>query len=591
MDFLETILTELGIKDIKEFLNVNPTHCHSPFLLNNMQEGIELLHNNLNKKIFIKVDCDVDGYTSATELRQFIQLISPQIEIVYGFNFNKQHGIFFDEINNRDDKHEIGLIIVPDAGSDSIEDCKQIKEQLNIPILIIDHHEINQEIYKYATLVNCTDGNYPNPTLSGVGVVHKFCLAYCEKYDINTQICNKFLDLVALGMIADSMDLRNLETRYYVLEGLKEENRNNLFLKDLADKNAEDMKLGHTIQSYGWVLAPKLNGVNRYGTEQEQTDLYRAMCEEKDDREYQPRRKVKTDPKPPVEIHSLQKTMARVCGNVKARQDTAVRKFMKEIDEQIINNKLNQNSVIVVNASDIFHKSNVSGLVANKIKEKYKRPTIILKNYTDKLFGGSARGYEKGKINNFNEFLTNMNIFDKCKGHPNAFGIVLDKEKVQDVIDKCNELVKLSDLVTIHEVDYEIDASELNNRMVESVAKAYHIWGNTVTEPTFAITNININTKQISAYGDNNGFIKFKYNNVDFIKSYCSKTDFAEMTIKDRNSLGNSKQITLNIIGVFCFNEYEGKKYPQVKIKYFESFLLENNKNSNIITIEDDFIF
>lgn len=590
VDFLETILTQLGIDNIKAFLNVSPLHCHDPFLLNNMQNGIELLYNNLDKTIFIKVDSDTDGYTSATYMRKFIELISPNTKIIYGFNFNKEHGIYYNEIKDREDNEDIGLIIVPDAGSDSINDCKQIKEKLKIPILIIDHHGINEKIHNYATLINCTDGNYPNPTLSGVGVVHKFCLAYCENYKINKETCNKFLDLVSLGMIADSMDLRNLETRYYVLEGLKEENRRNLFLKELAEKNADDMKLGHTIHNYGWTLAPKLNGVTRYGKEQEQIDLYRAMCEEQENIEYQPRRKSKNEPKPPIEIHSLQKTMARVCGNIKARQDTEVRKFMKEIDEQIVNNKLDNNSVIIVNGSDIFHTSNVSGLVANKIKEKYKRPVIILKNYTEELFGGSARGYEKSKITNFNEFLTNTKLFEKCQGHPNAFGINLKKENVQKVIDKCNELIKLSDLVTIHEVDYEINARELNNNMIESVAKAYSIWGNTVTEPTFVITDIDISAKDIIGYGENNSFIKFKYNGIDYVKMYCKKTDFDDITVKNRNSLGSKRNLKINIIGTFSFNEYEGKRYPQVKIKYFDSYERIEEK-LNKITIDDDFIF
>ena len=50
---------------------------------------------------------------------------------------------------------------------------------------------------------------------------------------------------------------------------------------------------------------------------------------------YQPKRKSKYDPKPEVEYHTLQETMARVADNVKSRQDSEVRKFMKELEEQI----------------------------------------------------------------------------------------------------------------------------------------------------------------------------------------------------------------------------------------------------------------
>ena len=70
------------------------------------------------------------------------------------------------------------------------------------------------------------------------------------------------------------------------------------------------MKLGFTLASIGCVIAPKMNGLIRYGTPEEQIDLYRALCGEKEDREYQPKRErgaSKDTPKPPIEIHSLQK--------------------------------------------------------------------------------------------------------------------------------------------------------------------------------------------------------------------------------------------------------------------------------------------
>lgn len=416
-DFLETVLTQNGIKDIRAFLNVSNKNTYDPFLFLHMDEGLELFHNSLHKKIFLKPDSDVDGYTSSAYIRQFIECIAPDTEIVYELSFKKEHGITYNSVKNLKD---LALIIVPDAGSgtDSIEECKKIHDKMNVPILVLDHHEIDKNIYNYTVNINCMDGKYPNQTLSGVGVVHKFCLAYCEKYSLDKKYCNQFLDLVSLGMVADSMDMRNLETRYYTLEGLKEENHKNSFIAALVEHFNEDMKLGHTIHNYGWVIAPKLNGVIRYGKPDEQTDLFRALCQEKDDREYQPRRKSKYDPIPPKEIHSLQKTMARVAGNVKSRQDNEVRKFMKEIDVVIKENNLDKNSVIVVDGTNILTKSTVSGLVANKLTGKYRRPVIILKQMKDKdnVLGGSGRGYDKCKIADFRNFLLSTKLFDKCAG-------------------------------------------------------------------------------------------------------------------------------------------------------------------------------
>jgi len=591
IDFLDTVLTQNGVENIKSFLNVNIKDTYDPFLFKNINEGIELFHNSLHKKIFIKPDADVDGLTSAAYIRQFIESIAPDTEIIYNMNYEKEHGILYDEVKDIED---LALIIIPDAGSgtDSIKECSRINEVMDVPILVLDHHEIDSDIYKYTININCMDDSYPNPTLSGVGVVHKFCLAYCEKHNIDKRYCNQFLDLVALGMIADSMDMRNLETRYYTLEGLKEKNRKNSFIKALVEHFEEDMKMGHTIHNYGWVLAPKLNGVVRYGKPDEQKDLFRALCQEKEDREYQPKRKTKFDPIPPIEIHSLQKTMARVAGNVKSRQDTEVRKFMKEIDEVIETKQLNKNSVIIVDGTEILTKSTAGGLVANKLTEKYRRPVVILKQIYNNpnIFGGSGRGYDKCKIKDFREFLLSTELFNKCAGHASAFGIEIDKDKVDLVSEKCNELIKPEDLITIYPVDYEINANQLTEKMVQEVANAYEIWGNKVDEPVFVITDINIPAKEITGYGENNGFIKFNYNGIDYIKKYCLKDDYDNMTLTDRHMLGiNNKKLHMTVIGNFTLNFYEGNKYPQVRINKFYSEELKQNNGKK--TIDDDFLF
>lgn len=589
-DYLERILKQAEVEDIYEFLHVNQSHTYDPFLLKNMREGIKLLHKNLNKTIFIKRDSDVDGFTSAAYLKGFISDIAPDVKIIVGGSYQKEHGLSLEDIEVY--AKEIDLIIIPDAGSgkESVKVYKEIREKYNIPILVIDHHLICEDVLEYVTVINCQDGVYPNNTLSGVGVVHKFCLAYAKQYGVNENVCNYYLDLVALGMIADSMDMRNLETRYYALEGLKEENVHNLLIKELAIKNEEEMKLGFTLNSVGWVIAPKMNGVIRYGKKEEQDDLFRALCGEKEDREYQPRRKNKNDPKPPIEIHSLQKTMARVCTNVKQRQDKDVRSFMTLLDKEIIKKELDKNSVIIIDATNIVDKKTITGLVANKLTEKYHRPVVILRSKDEENFGGSGRGYDKGTVENFNRFLQETGLFE-CEGHPSAFGVDLKKENLQEAIERCNQKLKLDDLITVHEVDYEVDANTLTPKAVMKVAESYKIWGKGIPEPIFAITNIEIAASKIVGYGDNKGFIKFQYNNVDYIKKYCSKGEWEEMTLRDRNILGENKKILkMTVIGNFVLNEWDGQRFPQVKIKFFESEeCIPVSKNE--VDIEDDFLF
>lgn len=154
-DYLARILNQAGIEDIYEFLHVNKSHTHDPFLLKNIKVGVDLLHSNLNKTIFIKRDPDVDGFTSAAYLNGFISDIAPDTRIIIGGSYQKEHGLKISDIEKYCDK--LSLIIIPDAGSgkESVNVYKEIREKYNIPILVIDHHEICEETMNYATVINC----------------------------------------------------------------------------------------------------------------------------------------------------------------------------------------------------------------------------------------------------------------------------------------------------------------------------------------------------------------------------------------------------------------------------------------------------
>lgn len=144
----------------------------------------------------------------------------------------------------------------------------------------------------------------------------------------------------------------------------------------------------------------------------------------------------------------------------------------------------------------------------------------------------------------------------------------------------------LDSLTTVHEVDYEIPADKLKLKDVLNVANSYKIWGNDVPEPKFAITNLHINAKDINAYGENKGFILFRFRNIPFIKKYCPKGDYEQMVLHTKTTMGKSKKdLTLNLICSFVLTEYNGKTEPQVKIWYYDS--QERTKEE----IEDDWVF
>jgi len=156
--------------------------------------------------------------------------------------------------------------------------------------------------------------------------------------------------------------------------------------------------------------------------------------------------------------------------------------------------------------------------------------------------------------------------------HENAFGVNLPKNKLEEIIKKCNELLPVESLTTCYQCDWEIPAADLKREYVQEVAENYEVFGSTVPSPSFAIKDLEINASDITGYGENNNFIRFVYNGIVFVKKYCNHDDFDNMTLKGRSVLGvNKKNLKLNIIGQFVLSAWEDKVAPEVRIIDFDS--------------------
>ena len=620
-NFLDTVIEANGVpkEDVKYFLRPTSKFIQDPFTMKNMDKAVDLFRKHIKNSgnIFIKGDPDVDGACSLSMMYQFIKALNPEINVDFQINTDKQHGLTYRDVSSFT-ANQYDLFIIPDASLECA-DAARITRNFKADILVLDHHlvldeyldkengawispakadelrkfneeRVKQDVYtNYCVAVNCTDGQYVNSELCGAGVVQKFIEAYIEKYGAEDSIDPKystyFYDLVSLANIADSIDLRSLETRYYVLEGLKERRYVNDFINELVLKQVDEMPFGRYINSMAWKIAPLINGVVRFGEYEEQLMMYRAICNIQETIEYQPRRKRATDPKPPVELQTLQKAAARMVFTVKNRQDTQLRPCFKTIVSRIENDKLYENSVIFVDGTDILTKKTLSGLVAGKLTSEYLRPAVLLKEFGSTEYGGSFRGYERGPIPDANKFLTECGV--QCAGHPNAGGVKFKKADLPEIIKKCNEKIPPDEMGTIYPCDWEIPGDKLKEDYVRDVAENYSVFCKTVPEPLFAITGIKVNASEIHVYGDNSNFIKFNYNGINYTKKYCKRSDYPNLTQEDPFGFGvNKKDLDITIIGQFILAPYEGKMYPQVNIVDFQSKVV-GDKTKPIIKAAD----
>ena len=216
----------------------------------NIEQGAKMLirHISQEDKIFIQIDSDADGYTSSSLLINYLNSLFPgyvQNNISYRVHEGKQHGLILETI-----PEDVKLVIAPDASSNDYEVHQKLRER-GIDVLVIDHHEA-EKISEYACIINNQLCDYPTKSLSGVGMVYKFC-SYIDSL-LNIDNANQFIDLVALGLIADVMLMKDFETKHLVNLGLKQ--ITNPFFRGMTIKN--EYSLGGNITPCGvaFYIAP-----------------------------------------------------------------------------------------------------------------------------------------------------------------------------------------------------------------------------------------------------------------------------------------------------------------------------------------------
>lgn len=537
---IETILKNRGIEDIQSFLNISEKNVIHWSKLKNIDKAVECLlkHIKNNSNIFVQVDSDFDGVSSSTILINYLETVFPNIKITWRMHEGKQHGVILDTIPN-----DVGLVIIPDAGSNQYEEHQALNEK-GVDVIVLDHHEADKES-EYAIVVNNQlSPEFDNKTLVGAAIVYKFIQALDNKLNINKS--DEYLDLVACGLIADMADSRNLETRYYMQKGLNQ--IKNPFLKALFEKQSYSTKGVINVVNVQFYIAPLINACMRTGNMQEKLQMMRAFLGSKE-QIYNSRKKQHED---------IQTATARLLGNIKARQNRLKDKGVQLIEERIQEKGLLDNKILIVNITDLLDK-NLTGLVANSLSKNYKRPTLLLRyNEEDNILSGSGRGYEKGAIKNFKEFLQNTGKFIFVEGHASAFGLAIEADKLIEVSEWINEELKDIQIdVDIHDVDFVVPAKQLNVQFINEINAYRDLWGINVEEPVIAIKAVEVNKDEIYINGKNKTTLKFSYKGIEFIKFRSDEKEWEEI-------VGKGDRLVIDVVGRCSLNVWEGKETPQI---------------------------
>ena len=565
---LKEILQDRGVKDIEHFLKPSAETCElDPYKLKNIDAAAEklLYHLRKNSNILFIVDCDADGFTSSSILWLYIKHIFPEAKLEFTVHEHKQHGLN-DKIDWISDEAQWDLVICPDAGSYDVEEHRALGE-LGMDIICLDHHDqlydnqgnpIISNLPNAIVVNNQLSPEYTNKSLCGAGVVYKFCEVLDNKLGIDQ--AHNYIDLAALGEIADVMDRTDIETNYIMLEGLK--NIHNEGFRTLIEAQAYSLKdkatspyIGLSPIDIAFYIAPLINAITRVGTISEKETMFYCFI--------QPNKAVQSTKRgaKPGDIEYAAEQTARVGKNAKARQDRLKEQAMGIVDFKIQKDGLDDNNIIIVelDGSDNIPQE-LTGLIAMNVVSKYRKPVMIgRRNNSNEIQGSIRSDGNFAGLPSFKKFLEDSGLVTYTAGHDNAAGWGLNGDKLQALLNYANSHLKSEDFENCYLVDYILDGNDYNDELLGSIAMHPEYFGNHIDEPMLIIKNIPL--MSIMAMGTNKDSMKISYNGIDYVK--FKDTDFVE-------EIQNNRTKKLTVYGRANLNEWMGKQSVQVFISDYE---------------------
>lgn len=544
--FADDYFRACGVEDVEEFKEPVGKYVGDVREYSAIQRKVELFKEKLNeitkdnKKVVIVSDSDSDGLCSATLTYEMLRWYGiHHSNIVTLFHSDKTHGLtpeIMQELKSymTPFNFDIRMVIVPDAGSNDIEQIEELINVYRAMVVVLDHHEVDKSnLARLDTLqrqpnfiiVNNQLENRTNKDLCGTGVVFKFWQALCMNF--NDIEYSYYLDFVALANIADVMDMRNLENivfnKWGLWLGVK-----NPFLRALCEKYCKKTN-GITPEDIAWNVAPKLNAVCRSDDQVTKNNVFLAFCEMVDNYD--------------IIIKDIERCYRY--------QRTTVNNLYKQLISS--DGSCSHFGKVVIRFCE---KSPYTGLIANKLMEYYNKP-VLLVHEDGSRYTGSCRS----PIPIREQIAAFPNIIF-AQGHEQAFGVCWKKSNTKALVDYLESL----------ELDYDqeitvastLDPSHIPTWLFSITEQYTRCWGTGVKAPQFYIPRIRITGTDIREIGVSGTTLKFKYKDVEYVKFFATSKD------KKTLSIGSKKPLIIDLIGTLGVNRYNGREYLQVKIDKFE---------------------
>lgn len=557
-----------------------------------MAEKLDFILKNSPEDTILYTDYDNDGFSGGFIFLNFVyRKYGKRIDFHINDRITEGYGVNKNVIKDIVEKGYKNIITV-DLGISNIDEIEYARNA-GVNVFLTDHHlpkidDNGNEILPNATIiVNANiekNNNYERGVCGAYTIWH--VLSFIDK-----EIAEEFVDLVALAMISDNMPLNTPIANNIVKKGLKKINNkeySSKFVGNMIEQHKINKKINKiTEMDLGFYVIPLINAIGRLGkvselmkwAVEEDIEKYATMCE----------------------VNEKRKDMT------KEFTEKAEREAQKLVEEN--------EEILLITLKEC--PEGIVGLIASRICEKYKKPTIVATldesgerykasgrskgNYNFKFFFADPEiKYIVSQVSEFDDEDEEDRKIKKLKkklikteeenklvqggGHKFACGMSFQKkhlnilkqrlkeiEQPEEFVYEIDAIISLEKEIKKIQTNYKkatdqlIDTEEAkiiavrnfkkryNIEFVEDINKILYPFGNENTEPIFLILN---HPENIKLLGQDSKHLKFTSNNIDCIAFNV-----------DKDVVENYEEFYP--IGNFSINEFNGKKNIQFMVKEF----------------------
>ncbi len=550
------IVKARGIEDVEGFLHPRKENLQEPWFLDNMMQAVTIVSIFHDKSTLVVVDSDADGYNSASMLINYLQECYPSWEIDYFLHDKKQHGLQ-DVVSTLENK-PYELVILPDAGSNDDEYFEMFPE---ISFVVLDHHlrEGDKPIPSNTIIVNNQNSEkYINKSLCGAGVTWQFCRAYDEIF--HHDYAWKYIDQAAVAIIGDVMDITTPENAYIIKEGLA--NPRNSFIKLLCNNAAYSLGAELTPIGIAFYIIPMINAMCRTGKMEEKDRMFKAFTWP-ETMVMSHKRGVAPGTEVKVGIESI-----RECTNTKARQKREQQKMADLCEKKIIEEDLLNNKIIIIVLDETFDDipSELNGLAATQLSNKYNHPVYILRENEDGELKGSGRGLTTIDMPPLKDFMESSGLTEFVQGHQNAHGACIKAKNLEKFIAWANDQLKDVDMNSKSwQVDFNLKADDPNIKdIIFATDKLSPYYGQGFPEVEIAVHDIDVPKSDIRVMGKTGDTVKVVCNGIAYM--------FFKRNIEEVKKMIEHPRMCFNIVGKPNVNYYNGAITPQIFVDDYECY-------------------